>query len=137
LRNIVFTDKFPVRREMSIDLLLGEPIYSHLPVGSPVLGHLRNPGAQETKLGWSLCAADPTSTMERQVQCFAVQSEKTISLDKILTVMVKFWDLEVIGVKPPTEQTNEFTVEEQAAIDTLKAGAMFDDEKQHWKVKLP
>ena len=131
----MFTDKFPVRREMSIDLLLGEPIYSHLLVGSPVLGHLGDPGAQETKLGWSLCAADPTSTMERQAQCFAVQSEKTISLDKIHTVMVKFWDLEVIRVKPLTDETNEFTVEEQAAIDNFKAGAIFEEKKMPWKEK--
>ena len=37
LKQIPFHDNFPIKREMAIDLLIGEPKYSHLLCGGPVL----------------------------------------------------------------------------------------------------
>ena len=38
MRDIRFTEKYPVKGENSIDILIGEPYYSHLLIGGPILG---------------------------------------------------------------------------------------------------
>ncbi len=107
LRDINLTEKLPVKREMSIDVLLGEPHYSHLLRGGPVLGELNEPGAQRTKLGWALCAADPSHQAGATVH--RVQAEEKASMDSLNRIMAKFYDLETLGVKPPMADEEKHT----------------------------
>ena len=137
LSGLKFTEKFPVKREISIDILVGEPIYSHLLLGNPVLREMEEPGAQRTKLGWAVCAADPSSVKEKSY-CYAVSKRNDqFSVDKLSVIMSKFWDLEVIGVPPPPVEESKYTAEEQAAIDSFQAGATYDKVERRWTVRLP
>ena len=135
LRDINLTEKLPVKREMSIDVLLGEPHYSHLLRGGPVLGELNEPGAQRTKLGWALCAADPSHQAGATVH--RVQAEEKASMDSLNRIMAKFYDLETLGVKPPVADEEKHTVEELAALKAFENGASFDPEAKKWTVRLP
>ena len=135
LKNLQFTEKFPINGEMSIDLLIGEPHYSHLLMGSPILGKFEEPGAHMTRLGYAICAADPTSTTN--ASCYAIKHEERQSLNDISKTIEKFWSLDVMGIKPPDENSNKYTQEEEAAIKVFEEGAVFDEEKKRWTVALP
>ena len=135
LRNIPFTDKFPMKRPIGIDVLLGEPFYSHILLGSPVLGELGEPGAQETRLGWALCATDPSGMSTTRINRLQVEQKQT--MDELNSIMARFSDLETIGVKPPPEEKEIYTAEELDAVRAFQDGARYDPDMKKWIVKLP
>lgn len=62
LKNIEFTEIYPSQTNLIPDVMIGEPLCSHLMIGSPILGSLNEPGAQKTRLGYTLIGAMPTAS---------------------------------------------------------------------------
>ena len=136
LRQLEFTETFPTKRSMAVDVLLGEPYYSHLLKGTPILGTLQEPGGQVTSLGACLCAADPTGNSPNPTS-FTIKHTERPSLLEISQTMKKFFDLETIGVTAPNVKTCKYTAEEQDAIQRFHEGAKFDPKTRRWTVELP
>ena len=135
LKQIPFHDNFPIKREMAIDLLIGEPMYSHLLCGGPVLDGYAMPGAQKTELGWALCGAMPDSS--RKVSCHSIRNEERPSLIKIAETMNNFWNLQHLGITPPDANSNKYTAEEEDAIRVFEENAHYDVDNRKWTVALP
>ena len=135
LRGIELTEKFPVKREMSIDILLGEPYYSHLLLGGPILGEMGEPGAQRTKLGWALCATDPSGQAVPRI--FRSQIEQKETMQELNAIMSSFSDLETMAVKAPPDEKEVHTAEELEALRAFQEGATFDPVDKCWVVRLP
>ena len=91
MKDITFTDQFPIKRDRPIDLLIGEPYYSHLMIGGPILGKFGQPGAQKTLLGNALCASNPKSVQQNRT--YAIRHDERTSLHDIEEIMKKFWSL--------------------------------------------
>ena len=135
LKDIKFTHQFPVNHDMPIDLLIGEPMYSHLLCGSPILNDYTQPGAQETKLGWALCGAYPQTS--QTISCYGIQHEEKTSLIKIANTMEKFWELEHLGITPPKSDDMKYTADEMDAIRVFNENAKYDSKAKKWTVPLP
>lgn len=46
LKNLRFTEQYPSHEELILDVLIGEPMFSHLCIGSAIVGSLSEPAAQ-------------------------------------------------------------------------------------------
>ncbi|XP_059086815.1 uncharacterized protein LOC131883373 [Tigriopus californicus] len=80
LHDITFTEEYPSSGELGLDVLIGEPLFTHLCIAAPVTGLLSEPAAQYTKLGWILCGAHPKGSAEipAAAEMFAVDYPEAV-----------------------------------------------------------
>ncbi len=65
LRNLQFTEIYPVQDQVRIDILIGEPLATYLIDGAPIKGSsMEEPTAIKTVLGYTLAGSQPTTSVQ-------------------------------------------------------------------------
>ncbi len=65
LRNLQFTEIYPVQDQVRIDILIGEPLATYLIEGAPIKGNsMEEPTAIKTVLGYTLAGSQPTTSVQ-------------------------------------------------------------------------
>jgi hypothetical protein len=137
IQGIKFTESYP-RSGCEVDILIGEPVYSYLISGAPIKGTLHEPVAIPTKLGWMLGGGyiakddNPPQVVYTAMRCSLVnanlnETNSDIKLDD-------FWKLEHLGIKQ--NQTEEFSMEEQEAVEEMRRCTIYDTGKKQWSTTL-
>ena len=127
LQDLTFTESYPLK-DVQVDVLLGEPHYSHLECGEARKKNLYEPVAIKTKLGWVLAGNNPGEKKNKSVVYSILHSkvEKEIGL-------TDFWKQEHDGL---LLEDTDLTVEDKIALDQMSRISSYDRDKQKWTTGL-
>ncbi len=106
-----------------VDLLIGEPYYSHFVTGKHEMGKLSEPGRVHTVFGHILCGA-------QQANKDLVPHALVTSTPEDITFL---WELDQAGL----EEDESLTVEEKAANDFMIANTEFNEKAKRYFTRLP
>lgn len=128
LKSIPFTEEYPSVGSLSVDVLIGEPLFTHLCIGSPIIRGIQEPAAQNTKLGWVLCGAHSQSE----------KNQPSVNATVLLTTnspvdLRSFWDQEHLGI---ILQDDALTVEEEEAMKLMSEVTKYNKEDKKWSTQL-
>lgn len=129
LEGLNFTETYPSGGELQLDVLIGEPMFTHLCVGPPITGNLQEPAAQNTRLGWIMCGAHPRQhelNPSMNLTVLVLSSRSPITLQS-------FWHQEHLGITP---HDDTLTVEEEEAMALMEKVTSYDKEKNKWSTRL-
>ena len=168
LKKLTYTECLPQnklgKKELIPDLLIGEPVYSHLiPENikpNPIKGSddFHEPSAMITKLGICLCGAYPKDeSLNSEVRSHSIfraivlqtkiwNPEQSFVLKKLasyvdpdadiksLSDIELLWNLEKIGIE--CDDNSQYTHDEQAAVTLMQEKTKFDKENRRWTTSL-
>ena len=132
IAKVVFTESYPCRARR-ISVLIGEPVYSRLITGPPILGPILTPACQPTLWGNSICGSDPKQSSK--LSTFKVAADEC-SLSSIAKSLETFSSIECIGISP-NENHQQMSAEDLRAIQRFEETAKFDPVDKCWTVPLP
>ena len=135
-----WTEIYPMNDNSILEttLLIGEPLYSQLLIGGPILPPDHDPEIEEniyiqdTLLGAALCGSVfPEHCGVSLKKCrFTVQK----NLDKLNENLSRFFDLEHMGISG--DLNSEYTFEQTQAMELIKKLTSFDKKKKVWTTGL-
>ncbi|XP_059096827.1 uncharacterized protein LOC131891316 [Tigriopus californicus] len=134
LKGIQFTEPFPSEGNLVPDIMIGEPLYSHLLVGSPIMGRLNEPGAQQTLLGFALVGSLPSDEC-KTIHTSAFTCCKTKIPESCSDALAIFWSIESLGL-PSEASESEFTLEQQEALTMMENISSYDHVTKKWTTGL-
>ena len=149
LKGITFTEEYPRKEFVDIDLLLGYGPWFHIDANEMRRGAVKEPVAKKTKLGWILSGLSEFQAyhsvsvhrpminlaLNDPVQPVAVKEPKNQgSVTQVKAGLEKLWKMETIGIVDPVD--SEFTVEQQRAKDMFYSKIKFDKKKNKYTVPL-
>jgi len=126
LKGLPFTESYPRSRQIDIDCLIGEPLFTALQVGGPITGGLHEPAAQKTKLGYVLCGSNPKCDSSVMAMNFTTLFTKVKTPD-----LTDFWKMEHLGL---TDEDDSLTAEELAAVTKMEETTYLKDKR--WYTSL-
>lgn len=145
LKDIKFTEDYPIWTHRPLDVLIAEPHYSQLMMQDQrVSPDLSLPSAKLTKLGWMLRGAIPAEPKPVNIFFYEGKDDHmTFDLSRIYSKSMEefdfkqFWSGENVGISPNEPDIPEGTSSEIDAIAHQRRTAKYDKEKQFWSVELP
>ena len=132
-KNLPWTERYPHdhKSDLEVSLLIGEPLYSDLIVGSPIKADNSSEPlyCQQTKLGFSLCGATTlVHNNDPRILTVTHSHECIPNLDR-------FFDLEHIGIRPEEEE-NELTLMEMRSYERIRKVTRYIPELKRWETGL-
>lgn len=145
LRNIKFTEKYPMHESRPFQVLIAEPYYSQLMLQEQCLSpDPAIPSAKLTKLGWMLRGA---VGVERSISSVMYTASGNDYMNYELEMIYKditenfdfgkFWSGENVGISPHEPDGKSLTAMELQADYHQSQTAKYDKEKKRWSVELP
>ena len=141
LRKIKFSESLPLKQRATINLLAGEPWFSHLDTGRLVKSRedsIEDPIAHQFKLGWALSGM-VRHPEGRPCSVRSVRTHPTSCLREIEDglgsfSLENFWKLDVLGI---SSEDSEMTLNEQRAWDLVAASTSYNRREKRWTSCLP
>ncbi len=137
LKDLNFTEELPLTNDTdgTIDLLIGEPVVTHLFVGGAITGQSWDePAAIKTKLGFCLAGSDgkvpPVHQLSARFSVLRVQQQHDVPLEN-------FWKLEHMGID---KSLQDLTLGEAKAVTIMERQSYhtpLSDGKGFWTTGLP
>lgn len=127
MKDISFTETYPLKH-VKVDVLLGEPFYSHLECGETRRKDIQDPSAVKTKLGWVLAGNNPSQQQHEQriYSTLMTRLEEEIGL-------IDFWKQEHNGI---ANTESDWSVDEFAAWDMMNTVTNYDSVKRRFQTGL-
>lgn len=131
LKNVAFTEELP-RKEVTVDILIGQPTIAYLREDKTVIGKWGEPVAVKSKLGYYLEGAYPEQeTSNSALRSYA--SYQCITKNDNFP-LENFWKTEHIGILP--KEKDDFTVDEEQAVEQMRKTLKYDSDKREWSTEL-
>ena len=136
LRDLVFTEKYPISHARTVDVLVGEPYYTHLMLPEQRVESMYQPSAKLTKLGWMLRGSIGSANVCKVYSCEANQGESPICPDLETFDFSQFWKLEHLGIAGNESDEKDLTAAEIKADEIQKETSFYDSKIKKWFVRL-
>jgi hypothetical protein len=143
LRDINFTETYPIKVERPFDLLLSEPYYSSIMMpGQRLSSNLAEPVAKETKLGWVLRGATGIKNTKYNVYLYNDKAALTYEQSMIYAKNMetfdfsKFWTTENVGISPNESDIKTQSAQEIQAETLQRNTAIYDPINKKWSCEL-
>lgn len=144
LKDLTFTEKYPVHGKRPFDILISEPYYSQLMLQDQrVSPDLSVPSAKQTKLGWILRGGDGIIGHTPMVMYGSIDTYMNYDLEMIYKEKVEnfdfyqFWSGENVGINQNEPDGKSLTdLEIKADLHQAKT-AQYNEVEKCWYVALP
>ena len=102
LRDLKFTENYPIANARTVDVLLGEPYYTHLMLPEQRVQTMFQPSAKQTKLGWVLRGSIGA---KNEYKVYSTNADSLLICPDLESFdFSQFWKLEHLGIAGITNQ---------------------------------